>query len=98
MNVLHSRNRLTRIIDLLHQECNAHGRELLELRSRLAPDLVGPLLHHARVIDLLDRHAADIQGLLDHAARVGDRARGGALLAGSAGSVGEAPAVGVGGS
>ena len=93
MNPLHSRNRLTRAIDLLQLESDAHHSELLRIRAQARPDLVGPLLHHSRAIDLLERHQRELQELLDHPPRLdGDgRARPGP---GPAGDLG--PAVGLG--
>ena len=92
----HSCNRLTRIIDLLQIESDAHQSELLRLSGHACPDLVGSLLSHSRAIDLLERHQREIRELLDHSTRVGNRARSRGPLAGSAGSVGDSPAVGVG--
>ena len=78
MNPLHSRNRLTRAIDLLQLESDAHKSELLRLQhqigSQARPGLVGSLLHHSRVIDTLERHQRELQELLDHPPRVGGAA------------------------
>ena len=78
MNPLHSRNRLTRAIDLLTLESDAHQSELLRLQhqigSQARPDLVGPLLRHSRIVDLLERHQRELHELLDHPPRVGGAA------------------------
>ena len=88
MNFFHSRNRLTRAIDLLQLESDAHHSELLRFSAQARPDLVGPLLRHCRAIDILERHQRELQELLDHPPRLaGDgRARPGPGPAGDLGS------------
>ena len=70
MNFFHSRNRLTRAIDLLQLESDAHHSELLRLSAQARPDLVGPLLHHSRTIEVLERQQRDLRELLDHPPRL----------------------------
>lgn len=88
MNPLHSRNRLTRAIDLLRLESDVHHSDLLLLSAQARPDLVGALLRSSRAIDLLERHQRELQELLDHPPRLdGDgRARPSPGLAGDLGS------------
>jgi hypothetical protein len=75
MNDLRSRNRITRAIDLLQIESDAHHSEILRLSAQARPDLVGPLLHHSRTIDLLERHQRELRELLDHPPRLGSDGR-----------------------
>jgi len=79
MNPLHSRNRLTRAIDLLQLESDAHQSELLRLTHHIQPfqarpDLVGSLLRHSRAIDTLERHQRELRELLDHPPGLGGAA------------------------
>jgi hypothetical protein len=78
MNPLHSCNRLTRAIDLLTLESDAHQSELLRLQRQIGPqarrDLVGSLLYHSRAIDTLERCQRDLHELLDHPPRLGSAA------------------------
>ena len=94
MNRFHSRNRLTELIDLLQLESDAYQSELLQLQPQARPDLVGPLLHHSRVIDTLERHQRELRELLDHPPRLGSAAPQ-RVVAGPARDLDRPPGVGV---
>jgi hypothetical protein len=94
MNPLNSRNRLIQAIDLLQLESDAHQSELLQLQPQARPDLVGPLLHHSRVIDTLERHQRELRELLGHPPRLGSAAPQ-RVVAGPAGDLDRPAGVGV---
>lgn len=95
MNDLHSRNRITRAIDLLQLEADAHQSELLQLTAQARPDLVGSILRIGRTIDILERSARELHDLLDdHPPRLGSPAPG-RLVSGCTRDLGGSPGMGL---